>query len=94
MEYGIKNMDFCHSREVNLANMENSCWILPLKQKSIKESKKKESKKGLYKAAEAAGEFMGNKIADKNVKPKPVIGENRRNVEEIIIRLKTEKNIQ
>ena len=31
---------------------------------------------------------MGNKTADKNVKSKPVIGENRKNIEEIIIHLK------
>ena len=34
---------------------------------------------------EATGEFIGNKIADKIVKQKPVIDENSRNMEEIII---------
>ena len=43
------------------------------------------SKKSVHKAAEAAGEFIGNEIAGKIVKQKPAIGENARNVEEIII---------
>ena len=43
------------------------------------------SKKVVDEAAEATGEFIGNKIADKIVKPKHVIDENPRNVEEIII---------
>ena len=42
-------------------------------------------KKGVHKAAEAAGEFRGNRITDKIVKPKHVIDENPRNVEEIMI---------
>ena len=38
------------------------------------------SKKVVHKPAEATGEFIGNKIADKIEKPKPVIDENSRNV--------------
>ena len=41
--------------------------------------------KVVHKAAEATGEFIGNKIAGKIVKPKHVIDENPRNVEEILI---------
>ena len=43
------------------------------------------SKKEFYKAAEGTGEFLIIKIADKVLKQKPVIDENSRNVEEIII---------
>ena len=43
------------------------------------------SKKVVHKAAEATGKFIGNKFADNIVKPKRVIDENPRNVEEIII---------
>ena len=43
------------------------------------------SKKLVHKAAEATGEFIGNKIADKITKPKPVPDENFGDVEEIII---------
>ena len=43
------------------------------------------SKKVVHKASEASGEFIGNKIADKIVKPKPVPNANLRNVEEIVI---------
>ena len=43
------------------------------------------SKKVVHKAAEAIDEFVGNNIADKIVKQKPVIDENSGNVEEIII---------
>ena len=44
------------------------------------------TKKVVHKAAEATGEYIGNKIADKTVKSKTVTDENsRRNVEEIMI---------
>ena len=42
-------------------------------------------KKVDHEAAEATGEFIGNKIADKTLKPKPVLDENSRNVKEMII---------
>ena len=44
-----------------------------------------DSKKVVHKAAQATDQFRGNKIADKIAKPKHVIDENPRNVEEIII---------
>ena len=43
------------------------------------------SKKEIHKAAEATAKFIGNKIADKIVKPKHSIDVNPENVEEIII---------
>ena len=43
------------------------------------------SKKVFLQTAEAAGEIIGNKIADKTVKPKFVTAENSRNVDEIIL---------
>ena len=43
------------------------------------------SKKVLHKAIEVTGELIGNKIADKIAKPKPVSDENLRDAEEIII---------
>ena len=43
------------------------------------------SKKEVSEAVEATGEFIGKKIADKIVKPKPISDENPRNVEEKII---------
>ena len=51
-------------------------------------------KKVVHKAAGATGEFIGNKIADRIVKSKHVIGENLKNIEEIIILPKKEKNIK
>ena len=42
-------------------------------------------KKVVHKAAEAAGEFIGNKIADKIMQLKPVIYEKSINFEEIDI---------
>ena len=47
--------------------------------------------KVVYKADEARSEFVGNKIADKIVKPKPVPNNNLRNIEEIIIPPEKEK---
>ena len=43
------------------------------------------SKRVVQKAAEGIGESIGNKVTDRIVKPKHVIDENPRNVEEIII---------
>ena len=43
------------------------------------------SRKVVHKAVEATGEFIESKIADKIVKRKPLINENLRNVEEMII---------
>ena len=43
------------------------------------------SKNVVHKAAETTGQFIGNKIANKIVKPKHAIDENPKNVEEIII---------
>ena len=43
------------------------------------------SRKVVHKAVEATGEFIGSKIADKIVKQKPLVNENLRNVEEMII---------
>ena len=40
--------------------------------------------KSSRKTAEATGEFIGNKTADKIVKTKPVIDKNSRNIDEII----------
>ena len=46
---------------------------------------KSASKKLGHKVAEATGEFIGNKITDKIVKPNPLAAVNSINVEEIII---------
>ena len=46
---------------------------------------KRASKKVVNKAAEATGEFIGKKIADKIMKTKPLPVENWRNVEEIVV---------
>ena len=43
------------------------------------------------KVAELTGKFIGNRIADKIVKLKPVPDENPKNVEEIVIPLKKKK---
>ena len=43
------------------------------------------SRKVVHKAVEATGEFIGSKIADKIVKQKPLVNENLRNIEEMII---------
>ena len=64
--------------------MENNCWLLEYKAAF---------RKVIHKAARLLGEFLQNKIADaiaesyddKIVKLKPVIDENSRNIEEIII---------
>ena len=42
---------------------------------------KTDSKNAVHKIAETTGEFIGNKIAEKTVKPKHVLKANSRNVE-------------
>ena len=59
-------MDFCHSREIYVTNMEKK--LLDTATKAGLDYLKTASKKLVHKAAEAAGEFIGNKIADKIVK--------------------------
>ena len=49
------------------------------------DSLKTASIKVVHKKAEATGELIGSKIADKIVKQKPVSEANARNVEEIVI---------
>ena len=55
--------------------------------KTVQDALKTASKKIINKAAEATGEFIGNKIADKTVKPNPLNVEEMkcsRNVQEIL----------
>ena len=51
------------------------------------------NKKVVHKAAEATGEVLGNKTADKIVKPKPLHDENLRDVEEKTIPPEKRKEI-
>ena len=55
----LKDMDLYHLQEIFLKNIENSYWTQGL------DSLKTASKKVVHKAAEATGEFIGNKMADK-----------------------------
>ena len=59
--------------------------LLDTATKTAPDALKSPSKKAVHKAAEATGEFIGNEIADKIVKPKPVYDENSINTEKIII---------
>ena len=49
------------------------------------DAEKTTSYKVVYNTAEATRELIGNKFAEKNVKSKPVLDLNSRNVEEIVI---------
>ena len=75
----LKDMNFCHLQEIFLTNLENKYWIQD--QMLLKTA----SKKVVDKAAEATGEFIGNKASDKNGKQNSITDENSRNSEEIII---------
>ena len=66
-----KDIDFCHSREIYLTNIENI--IIRYFQKEV------------HKTAEATEELIGNKTTETIVRPNAVSYENWRNVEEIII---------
>ena len=78
----LQYMNFYHMGEIDITNTENNYLTLPQKQDQML---KTASKKLVRETAEATGEFIGNKIADKIIKPKPESYVNSRNVEEIII---------
>ena len=83
----LKDMDFCHLREIYQKGITKHLLDTGL------HSLKTASKTLIHKAAEATGEFIGNKAADavaelnddKIVKTKHLIDENSRSVEKIII---------
>ena len=75
-------MDFHHLLENYVTNME---ILLNTGLDALKTA----SKKVVQKAAKATGKFIGNKIADKIVKP----DKNPRNVEEIVIPPEKRKKI-
>ena len=52
---------------------------------TVLDALKNASENVIHKAAEATGQFIGSKITDKIVKPKPVPEVNSRHIEEIII---------
>ena len=79
----LKDKDFCHSEEIYVTNMRNNYQILIKKPRIT--CFKNSDQKAAQKAAEATGKFIENKMADKIVKTKPMLDENSRNVEEIII---------
>ena len=68
-------------------NLSNKCGkqLLDTATKTELDTLKITSKKEVHKAAEAAGKFIGNKIAEKILKTKTLPAENSRNLEEIII---------
>ena len=68
----------------NLTN-KNGIKLLDNANKTRLNAPKTASKKVVHKTAETAYELVGNKIAEKIVKPKPVSEANPSNVEEIII---------
>ena len=61
--------------------------------KTAPDALKSVSKKAVHKAAEATGEFIGNKIADKIIKPKAAYNENSIDTEKINIPPKTREEI-
>ena len=68
--------------------------LLDIDAKAGLDSIKSASKIVVHKAAETTGEFIGNKIADKIVKPKPVWEfKNLRDIEEMIILPQKRKEI-
>ena len=85
-------MGFYHSREIYPTNMKKQIQILLLK-KDL-DALKSAFKKVFHNAAEETGEFKGNKIADKVVKPKPLPAENLRDNEKKYCPRKERRNIK
>ena len=76
-------IDFWHLPEIYLTNMEKQ--LLDAANKTRVDVIKTAFKKIIHKAAEAKGESIGNEIANKIVKAKPLSDENSRNTEEMVI---------
>ena len=70
-----------------VTNLSDKCGkkLLDTTMKTGLDAAKTAAKKVVHKTVGAAGEFIGNKIAEKVMKPKPMPDENSRNVEEIVI---------
>ena len=86
-------MDFCHLKEIFPTSTEKK--LVDAATKTGLNFLKTVTKKVAHKAPEGTGEVIGNKTANKIVKPKPASGVNARNVEEIIIPPeKKKKNIE
>ena len=66
----VKGYGFCNLEGTYLTEVKDNYWTLL--QKTELYALKTVTKKVTHKAAEATGEFMGNKISSKIVKPKSV----------------------
>ena len=86
-----KDLNFCHLQEIYLTNSEKK--LIGTVTKAGLYVAKPASKK-VYKTAEATEELTGQKMAQKIVKPKPVLDVNSRNVKEIVIHQKKDKKCQ
>ena len=105
--FGSPKKLFCRTKSKKIFNVTHQNSIQQIWKKKIwyryknrTRCNKTAFKKVIHKAAEARGEFRGNKIAGKTVKPNPMSDMNSRNVEEIlywfylILYWKSNKNIQ
>ena len=96
----MKQKMICYSVELRTRKICQKIWTFVFFKKSIwqiwekilitatktgLDAAKIASKKIIHKRAEAKGEFIGNKIAEKCLKPKPMSETNSRNVEEMNI---------
>ena len=77
----------------NLSNKYERKLLLHTATKTGLDALKTATKKVAHKAAKATGEFIGNKIANKIVKPKTIPDENSRNVKELIIQPEQRKEM-
>ena len=89
----VKSIRF-FSFTINLSNKYGK-QLLDTAIKTELDALKTASKKVVFKIAETADDFIGNKIADKIVKPKSLPAESSKNIKEIVILLeRREKNIE
>ena len=77
-----KDTEFCHWQNIYPENMGK---VVRHCHKTELDAAKTDSKIVVHKTAETTEELIGNKIAEKNVKQKPVPDSNSGNVEEIVI---------
>ena len=86
-----KDLSFCHLQEIYLTNSEKK--LIGTATKAGLDVAKPASEK-VYKTAEATEELIGHKMAEKIVKPKPILDVNSRNVKEIVTHQEKDKKCQ
>ena len=85
----LKDIGFCHSWEIYPTNTEKI--VIGYSYKNRFRCCKIASKKLVHETVEATGESIGNKMAEKIVKPKPISDDNSRLMKKYLLHRRNDK---